>query len=209
MAHHDTHRHQPAAGPASAGAVVEIHPDDAVRFASSMIASQRVVTDYGQCTLKVAVSERQQRGMLFAPIHWSEANASTARVGALVAPFHRIRFRTAENKATRHRSCRMNMFFAVLPFTLATRDAAAGPQVWWTRVAVRGYGYLFATTPIWRDGNPGCGLSPADDLAEYKIWAVASIARHRSRRSHRNMSIRRSGTRCRRLGRGQAPVRRG
>ena len=36
----------------------------------------RVTTDYGQCTLKVVVSERQQRGMLFAPIHWSEANAT-------------------------------------------------------------------------------------------------------------------------------------
>ena len=47
----------------------------------------RVTTDYGQCILKVVVSERQQRGMLFAPIHWSDANASSARVGALVAPF--------------------------------------------------------------------------------------------------------------------------
>ena len=64
---------------------VEVHPDDAIRFGVVDGGFARVVTDYGQCTLKVVVSERQQRGMLFAPIHWSEATASAARVGALVA----------------------------------------------------------------------------------------------------------------------------
>ena len=38
--------------------------------------------------------------MLFAPIHWSEANASTARVGALVAPFTDPFSGQPENKAT-------------------------------------------------------------------------------------------------------------
>src|SRR6202140_4788198 len=66
---------------------VEVHPDDAIRFGVTDDSFARVVTDYGQCILKVVVSERQQRGMLFAPIHWSEATASSARVGALVAPF--------------------------------------------------------------------------------------------------------------------------
>ena len=60
----------------------------------------RVTTDYGQCTLKVVVSERQQRGMLFAPIHWSEANATAARVGSLVAPFTDPFSGQPENKAT-------------------------------------------------------------------------------------------------------------
>ena len=40
----------------------------------------RVTTDHGQCTLKVVVSPRQQRGMLFAPIQWSEANASSFEI---------------------------------------------------------------------------------------------------------------------------------
>src|SRR6266852_3867185 len=51
---------------------VEVHPGDAIRFGVTDDSFARVVTDYGQCILKVAVSERQQRGMLFAPIHWSE-----------------------------------------------------------------------------------------------------------------------------------------
>src|ERR1700761_7857287 len=49
---------------------VEIHPDDASRFGVTDDSFARVTTDYGQCILKVVVSPRQQRGMLFAPIHW-------------------------------------------------------------------------------------------------------------------------------------------
>src|SRR5438034_1398867 len=66
---------------------VEVHPDDATSSGVADGDFARVITDYGQCTLRVAVGERQQRGMLFAPIHWSEETAATARVGALVAPF--------------------------------------------------------------------------------------------------------------------------
>ena len=61
-------------------------------------AFARVTTDYGQCTLKVVVSERQQRGMLFAPIHWSEANATgraRRRAGGAV---HRSVFRPAREQ---------------------------------------------------------------------------------------------------------------
>src|ERR1700733_13090691 len=52
---------------------VEIHPDDAIKYGVDDGGFARVVTDYGQCRLKVVVSARQQRGMLFAPIHWSDA----------------------------------------------------------------------------------------------------------------------------------------
>jgi assimilatory nitrate reductase catalytic subunit len=79
---------------------VEIHPDDAVEASVVDSGFARVATDYGQCILKVVVSERQQRGMLFAPIHWSEQTASSARVGALVAPFTDVFSGQPENKAT-------------------------------------------------------------------------------------------------------------
>ena len=79
---------------------VEIHPDDAAKAGVVDDGFARVTTDYGQCILKVVVSARQQRGMLFAPIHWSEANASGARVGALVAPFTDPFSGQPESKAT-------------------------------------------------------------------------------------------------------------
>src|SRR3984957_19541853 len=79
---------------------VEVHPDDAIRFGVADGGFARVTTDYGQCTLRVAVSARQQRGMLFAPIHWSEATASSARAGALAAPFTDPFSGQPESKAT-------------------------------------------------------------------------------------------------------------
>ena len=79
---------------------VEIHPDDAAQAGIAHDGFARVATDLGQCVLKVVVTERQQRGMLFAPIHWSESNSSSARVGALVAPFTDPFSGQPENKAT-------------------------------------------------------------------------------------------------------------
>ncbi|HTF80024.1 MAG TPA: molybdopterin-dependent oxidoreductase, partial [Bradyrhizobium sp.] len=165
---------------------VEIHPDDAVRFGIVDDSFARVVTDYGQCTLKVEVSERQQRGMLFAPIHWSEANASTARVGALVAPFTDPFSGQPENKATPA---------SIMPYEYVFRGFALSrtplgmppqaPQVWWTRVAVAGgYGYLFADNADLARWQSRLRSVAGDDLAEYKdlgggVYRAASFAEGR------------------------------
>src|SRR5215472_16779499 len=79
---------------------VEIHPDDASKHGITDDSFARVATDYGQCILKAVVSARAQRGTLFAPIHWSEANSSGARVGALVAPLTDPFSGQPESKAT-------------------------------------------------------------------------------------------------------------
>ena len=165
---------------------VEIHPDDAIRFGIVDDSFARVVTDYGQCTLKVAVSERQQRGMLFAPIHWSEANASTARVGALVAPFTDPFSGQPENKATPA---------SIVPYEYVFRGFALSrtplgmppqaPQVWWTRVAVAGgYGYLFADNADLARWQSWLRSVAGDDLAEYKdlgggVYRAAAFAEGR------------------------------
>src|SRR5581483_12032651 len=44
----------------------------------------RVTTEFGTAILKVAISDGQQRGSLFSPIHWSDATAAHARVGEMV-----------------------------------------------------------------------------------------------------------------------------
>src|SRR5262245_25803928 len=65
---------------------VEIHPDDAARAGLEQGTLARVATRYGAAILRVLVNRGQQRGTLFVPIHWSSANSSGARVGALVQP---------------------------------------------------------------------------------------------------------------------------
>jgi assimilatory nitrate reductase catalytic subunit len=65
---------------------VEIHPDDAAPLGLEQGTLAEVATVHGSAILRVLVSRAQQRGALFAPIHWSAENSSAGRVGALVQP---------------------------------------------------------------------------------------------------------------------------
>src|SRR3984893_1172884 len=162
---------------------VEIHPDDAIRFGVTDDNFARVVTDYGQCVLKVAVSERQQRGMLLAPTHWSEETASAARGGALVAPFTDPFSGQPENKATPASITPYEYVFR--GFALSRARLQLPPQLWWTRVAVTGgYGYLLADNadlPRWQSWLRSIA---GDDLAEYRdsgggVYRAAAFAENR------------------------------
>jgi assimilatory nitrate reductase catalytic subunit len=162
---------------------VEIHPDDAIRSGVADGDFARVVTDYGQCTLRVAVSERQQRGMLFAPIHWSEETASTARVGALVAPFTDPFSGQPENKATPASIVPYEYVFR--GFALSRVRLELPPHVWWARVTVTGgYGYLFADNADLARWQSWLRSIAGSDLAEYKdfgggVYRAASFAEDR------------------------------
>jgi assimilatory nitrate reductase catalytic subunit len=159
---------------------VEVHPDDAIRSGVTDDSFARVVTDYGQCILKVAVSERQQRGMLFAPIHWSEETASTARVGALVAPFTDPFSGQPENKATSASIVPYEYVFR--GFALSRTQLELPNQVWWARVTVAGgYAYLFADNADLAKWQPWLRSVAGSDLAEYRdfgggIYRAASFA---------------------------------
>jgi assimilatory nitrate reductase catalytic subunit len=145
---------------------VEIHADDASRFGVDDDSFARVITDYGQCILKVVVSERQQRGMLFAPIHWSEANTSGARVGALVAPFTDPYSGQPESKSTPVSIAPYEYVFR--GFLLSRSELQLPDSVWWARVAVTGgYGYLFADNGDVARWSSWLRASAGDDLAEY------------------------------------------
>jgi assimilatory nitrate reductase catalytic subunit len=146
---------------------VEIHPHDAARAGLADGDFARVTTDYGQCTLKVVVSERQQRGMLFAPIHWSDENASAARVGALVAPFTDPFSGQPENKATPASIAPYEYVFRGFALSRARLELPA--NVWWARVAVTGgYGYLLAGNADLAGWQSWLRSAAGSDLAEYR-----------------------------------------
>ena len=159
---------------------VEVHPDDALRFGVFDDGFARVTTDYGRCTLKVIVSDRQQRGMLFAPIHWSEATASAARVGALVAPFTDPFSGQPENKATPASIAPYEYVFR--GFALSRRPLELPPHALWARVAVTGgYGYLLADNADLVGWQSWLRSKAGSDLAEYKdfgggIYRAAAFA---------------------------------
>ena len=159
---------------------VEVHPDDAARYGVADGDFARVTTDYGQCTLRVAVSERQQRGMLFAPIHWSEVTATGARVGALVAPHTDPFSGQPENKATPASIAPYEYVFR--GFALSRTPLQLPAHAWWARVAVNGgYGYLLADNADLAGWQSWLGSIACDDLAEYKdfgggVYRAASFA---------------------------------
>jgi assimilatory nitrate reductase catalytic subunit len=146
---------------------VEIHPHDATHAGIADGGFARVVTGLGQCVLKAIVTERQQRGMLFAPIHWSDETASFARVGSLVAPVTDPFSGQPENKATP--AAIEPVLFAQRGFVLSRRPLTLPDHVWWARVAVpAGVGYLLAANDSveswrsWFDTPGSCG-----EVAEY------------------------------------------
>ena len=123
---------------------VEIHPDDA--SASHVVDGgfAVVTTELGRCILKVAVSGGQRRGSLFAPIHWSNDTASSARIGDLVAPHTDPHSGQPESKATP--AAIAPLAFRSRGFVMTRRRAAPPETTWWARAALSGgWSYLLAT----------------------------------------------------------------
>jgi assimilatory nitrate reductase catalytic subunit len=145
---------------------VEVHPDDAARFGLSDDSFARIVTDYGQCTLKVVVNARQQRGMLFAPMHWSEATSSAARIGALVAPFTDPLSGQPESKATPASIAPYEYVFR--GFVLSRKAVSLPEHAWWVRVAIDGgFAYLIADNADLKSWSSWLRSNASEDLAEY------------------------------------------
>ena len=65
---------------------VELHPSDAAELGLEQGTLARVESRHGAAVLRVLVSQNQQRGSLFVPIHWSDTNSSDGGIGQLVQP---------------------------------------------------------------------------------------------------------------------------
>ncbi|MBV8744606.1 MAG: nitrate reductase, partial [Xanthobacteraceae bacterium] len=152
-----THRPEP---------FVEVHPADAQRLGLVDGAFARVTTTYGSCVLQVRISDGQQPGTLFAPIHWSDTNSSLARVGELVVPRTDPHSGQPDAKATHAGIAPVE--FRLRGFALTRQSIALPQDTWWARIAVQGgVGYRFATNlspSAWRDHL--AGVLPGE-LAEY------------------------------------------
>ena len=160
---------------------VEIHPDDATRFGVLDGGFARVSSRHGGCILKVMVSEDQRRGAIFAPIHWSSATASSARVSDLVAGEVDPHSGQPEAKATPAAIAPVS--FAYHGFALGLSHDALPEATWWSRVtANNGNGHLLASDAsieVWHE-RFGRAVGKAE-LAEYRdefrgIFRVAAFS---------------------------------
>ncbi len=65
---------------------LELHPRDALACGLREGRLARLATRWGSAVLRVRTTTDLLRGQVFAPIHWTDRNASDARIGALVNP---------------------------------------------------------------------------------------------------------------------------
>ncbi|HEY4043226.1 MAG TPA: molybdopterin dinucleotide binding domain-containing protein [Rhodopila sp.] len=89
----------------------EIHPEDAVRYgiADSDIVSISTASD--TILVRALLSDRQARGSIFVPIHWTDQFAAKARVDVLV---HTLTDPHSGQPASKHVPVRMERFAAAL-----------------------------------------------------------------------------------------------
>jgi len=79
---------------------VEIHPNDAQALNLSDKSLANISTQWGEMLARIAITEGQQQGSLFIPMHWTEQYASAGRVGALVNPAIDPQSKQPESKHT-------------------------------------------------------------------------------------------------------------
>jgi assimilatory nitrate reductase catalytic subunit len=131
---------------------VEVHPADAAARGLMDGGWAKVSSRFGAAVLRVVVTEGQQPGTLFVPIHWSDATAHLARIGALVHPETDPVSGQPDSKATAA---------AVAPVTYRYRGfVISGERLtptadWWVRVRLaNGWLHLVALDrmpePWWR-----------------------------------------------------------
>ncbi|MEW5757263.1 MAG: molybdopterin-dependent oxidoreductase [Pseudomonadota bacterium] len=65
---------------------VELHPSDAVRYGIAEGTLARVFSRWGEIIVRARLSDAQQEGSVFVPMHWNDQFASSARVDTLVNP---------------------------------------------------------------------------------------------------------------------------
>ena len=147
---------------------IEIHPADAKASKLTDGGFARVATPHGSATLKVAISAGQQRGSIFAPIHWSDATAAHARIGELVAAANDPYSGQPELKTT---PARVELIeFTYRGFALTRHSIALPAGTWFSRIPVtKGEGLLFATNEppdFWHDFALKL-MSERSEIAEY------------------------------------------
>lgn len=65
---------------------VEVHPVDAQSYALLPNTLAIIESQWGSMIARVQITDSQQQGCLFVPMHWTEQYASQGRMGALVNP---------------------------------------------------------------------------------------------------------------------------
>jgi assimilatory nitrate reductase catalytic subunit len=150
---------------------IDMHPADARALGLRGGTLVRAVTRWGSMVGRLMLSGESPRGSVFAPIHWTDANASHARVGALVNPSVDPISGEPEFKAT---PVRLEPFVVSWHGFALTRDSVQPQGVaWWAAAEGGGFrGYELAGRSVphrWQTwARAALGAAPAADWIDYE-----------------------------------------
>lgn len=179
---------------------VEIHPQDALRWGLKANALARIESRWGGMLARVDVSEAQQPGSVFVPMHWTAQLSSHGRVGAVVNPVVDPLSGQPESKQTPVRiagwaPCWQAMVLTKMPLDIDDCEY---------HVKIRGHGfwrYHLADQsqrpdlPAWGRGIVGRGSAKPNDCVEYLDLAAGDyrFAEMRDQTLHACMFITHNG----------------
>jgi assimilatory nitrate reductase catalytic subunit len=111
---------------------LDVNAADALRYAVRAGELARVRTAWGSMVVRVRVDNEVPPGVVFAPIHWNDANASDARVGALANP---ALDPVSGQPELKHTPVAIEPFAADWYGVMVSRVTLPPPDTaWWTRV---------------------------------------------------------------------------
>jgi assimilatory nitrate reductase catalytic subunit len=162
---------------------VEVHPDDARTFRLEDGGLARLGNTRGKALLRVHVTQRQRKGMLFAPIHWSDNNAASALacrlIGAVCDPI-------SGQPAFKQTAVAIAPYRPVWSGFLFSRDRDAGALLrrkrvdYWVRITIgQGYAYELADRTLGSAQSVFASLADAATGAEVIDFHDPHRARHR------------------------------
>jgi assimilatory nitrate reductase catalytic subunit len=151
---------------------VEVHVADAMRFAVRAGELAHVRSAWGSMVVRVRTDGEVTPGTVFAPIHWSDAHASDARVGALTNP---VVDPVSGEPELKHTPVAIEPFIADWHGVICSRAPVAPPDVaWWTRVTgaqYTRYELVGRSRPDWEAAARamlGIPSTPDTDWIEYR-----------------------------------------
>ena len=150
---------------------VEIHPDDAAEIGLQQGALARIRSNHGEAIVRAVVGAEQRQGSLFAPIHWSDANSGSSRIGALVHGVTDPISGQPDSKATSVSVTAVRC--AYHGFILSSNPLVMDDAVYWSRAPVR---HGFATTFALAEPPPGGWTAWLKDLVGASEGDVLELA---------------------------------
>ncbi|OYX12445.1 MAG: nitrate reductase, partial [Rhizobiales bacterium 32-66-8] len=156
----------PRLGSHSPTPVLAVHPQDAARCGLAVDGFATIRSATGTAVLPVRLDPGQQEGTVFAPIHWSDATASHARIGALVHAVCDPFSGQPDAKAT---PVALAPHAAPLRgFLLSRTRRTPPPDLWWARARLDdGFGWTLAAPAGTEKLMTWARAQGTEDLAEF------------------------------------------